>query len=221
MAIIRLDILGSVNLGVFSFATDKYALIRKGVNEKIKLKLEDTLNVEFFETDIGQTQLVGILGAGNSKGIILPNYATESEVEYLKNKIGIKVSLIPGVFTCMGNNILCNDHGAIIHPEYSQDAEEIIRKTLDVEIIRGTIGSSKIIGSLAVVNNKGGIVSPDITEEQLEQFQKALKVPINTGTINSGVYYVRSGIIANSNGVVTGSETTGPELIRIEESLSI
>ncbi|MHA1410387.1 MAG: translation initiation factor IF-6 [Candidatus Odinarchaeia archaeon] len=221
MPIVRQDILGSVNLGVFSFATDTYALIRKGVSTRLREKLGSVLKTDFFETDIGQSSLVGVLSTGNSNGILLPYYATDSEVEFLKKKIGIKVSRVPGILTCIGNNILCNNHGAIINPEYDSKAMEIIRKTLDVEVIKGKIGESAIVGSLGIATNKGVLVSPEITEEQLETYGKILKVPINTGTVNSGVYYVRSGIIANSYGAVVGSDTTGPELMRIEETLNV
>jgi translation initiation factor 6 len=221
LPIVRQDILGSVNLGVFSFATDKYGLIRKGVDNRLRIKLQETLGVSFYETDIGQNTIVGVLANGNSNGIIVPYYTRDKEIEYLKKEIDIKIGVVPGILTCLGNNILCNNNGAIINPGYSDEAEKIIKETLDVEVIKGNIGSSSIPGSLGVANNKGALVSPDITEEQLSEYEKILKVNINTGTINSGVYYVRSGMIVNSNGVMVGTDTSGPELMRIEETLNI
>ncbi len=221
MPIILLDLFGTSNLGIFGFATDKYAVVRKDIGENVKAKLSEVLKVEVVLTDIGQSFLVGVLATGNSNGIILPEFATETEIKILKEKLDVEVGVVPGLLTCLGNNVLCNDKCSIIHPDFTKEAEKVIEDTLKVEVIRGRIGAQPIVGSLGVATNKGAIVSPDISEEQLKTYQEALKVPVNTGTTNSGNYYVKSGLIANSNGAIAGGKTTGPELIRIEEILNL
>jgi len=221
LPIILLDVFGSSYLGIFAFATDKYVIIRKDVGDNLKAKISETLKVEVISTDIGQSFLVGILANGNSNGLILPEFTTEAEIKVLKERLDVEIGIVPGLLTCLGNNILCNDNCSIIHPEFTKEAEKAIRDTLKVEVIRGRIGSQPIVGSLGIATNKGAMVSPDISEEQLKTYQEALKVPVNTGTTNAGNYYLRSGLIANSNGAVVGSKTTGPELMRIEETLNL
>ncbi len=221
MPTILLDLFGTSNIGIFGFATDKYAVIRKDIGENVRTKLSETLKVEIVLTDIGQSFLVGVLATGNSNGVIIPEFATETEIKILKENLDVEVGVVPGLLTCLGNNVLCNDKCSIIHPDFTKEAEKVIKETLKVEVIRGKIGNQPIVGSLGVVTNKGALVSPDISEEQIKTYQEALKVPVNTGTTNAGNYYLKSGLIANSNGAVAGGKTTGPELVRIEETLSL
>ncbi|MHA1754714.1 MAG: translation initiation factor IF-6 [Candidatus Odinarchaeia archaeon] len=221
MAVIRLNILGSPNLGVFSFTTEEYGLIRKKVTRSIRTKLEEALKVKFYETDIGQSSLVGILATGNSNGLIVPEYTKEEEIKFLEEVLDVEVGVVPGILTCLGNNVLCNDYGAVIHPDFTEEAVKVIEKTLKVKVVKGKIGVSSVVGSLGIATNKGAILSPDVTAEQLKKYEEVLSVLINTGTSNSGTYYVRSGVIANSKGVAVGSETTAPEILRLEETLTI
>jgi translation initiation factor 6 (eIF-6) len=46
-----------------------------------------------------------------------------------------------------------------------------------------------------------------------------MKVKTDVCTINRGIPYPRVGILANSNGAVIGTDSTGPESMRIFEIL--
>ncbi len=221
MAIQRLDFLGTPNLGVFSFANDNFVLVRRGLPKRIPGVVEETLKVSLIEANIGQSPLIGVLSAGNSNGLILPYYAMESEILHIKKNTDLNVEMIPSRLTCFGNIVLCNDYGAILHPELEPEAVKSIEETLDVEGQKGRIGLSPLVGSLAVATNKGVLVAPHASEEELKQIREVLRVPANIGTTNRGVFYVRAGLLANSHGAIAGFETTGPELVRIGEALDI
>jgi len=221
LAIQRLDFLGTPNLGVFSFANDNLVLVRHGLPRKIPRIIEDTLKASMIEANIGQSPLIGVLAAGNSSGIILPHYVMDSEILHIKKNTNINVEIVPSRLTCFGNIVLCNDYGAIFHPELEPQAVKVIEDTLGVEGHEGRIGLSPLVGSMAVATNKGVLVAPHVIEEELQQIKEILKVPVNIGTTNRGVYYVRAGLLANSHGAIAGFETTGPELVRIGEALDI
>lgn len=221
MAIQRLDFLGTPNLGVFSFANDNFVLVRRGLPKRIPGVVEENLKVSLIEANIGQSPLIGVLSAGNSNGLILPYYAMESEILHIKKNTDLNVEMIPSRLTCFGNIVLCNDYGAILHPELEPEAVKSIEETLDVEGQKGRIGLSPLVGSLAVATNKGVLVAPHASEEELKQIREVLRVPANIGTTNRGVFYVRAGLLANSHGAIAGFETTGPELVRIGEALDI
>jgi translation initiation factor 6 len=71
----------------------------------------------------------------------------------------------------------------------------------------------------AVATNKGLLVHPRITEAEVAVLEDLFKLPVDVGTVNFGSPLVGSGLLANSKGYVAGSDTTGPELGRIEDAL--
>ena len=48
-----------------------------------------------------------------------------------------------------------------------------------------------------------------------------MHVPVDIGTVNLGSPYIAIGLVANSNGALVGSETTGPEIVKISHALNI
>ena len=63
---------------------------------------------------------------------------------------------------------------------------------------------------------------PLADDEELEWIKDVLKIDcIGRGTANKGVTSVGACIIANSKGAIVGGDTTGPELLRIEDALDL
>ena len=95
----------------------------------------------------------------------------------------------------------------------------MIRDTLDVEVEKGTIANSPLVGAVAVATNRGLAAHPMASEEELIFLRELFKVPVDVSTVNCGSPYLRIGVVANSHGAVVGSETTGPEMARLEVAL--
>ncbi|MCQ4349719.1 MAG: translation initiation factor IF-6, partial [Sulfolobales archaeon] len=51
--------------------------------------------------------------------------------------------------------------------------------------------------------------------------EKLFKTKIEIGTVNFGNAYVKTGLVVNRNGILVGSETTGPEILRIQQAFSL
>jgi translation initiation factor 6 len=70
-----------------------------------------------------------------------------------------------------------------------------------------------------VVTNKGLLVHPKVTSSEREILEEIFELPVYIGTTNFGTQMLGSGLLANSKNYLAGSDTTGPELGRIEEAL--
>lgn len=217
MTVVRLNFSHIPYLGAFALATEDLFVVPSRLG-KIPKKASETLSVSMVETIVSGSSLIGILAAGNSNGIIVPDLIDTDE-ERLEDQLGVRVRSVPGKQTALGNQVLTNDEGAVVNPDLSDEAVDIIAEVLDVPIRRSTVAGLKNVGSSGIVTNKGALLHPGVSEEELEILEEVLKVHADIGTALSGVKYIGTCMIANSNGALTGKDTTGPELGRIESSL--
>lgn len=224
MHIERLDFENSPYLGVYGLATDKVVLVREGLGEKKLSVLEEVLKVPVIETSVMKSRIVGIFAAGNSNAIILPWYVWDAEVDGINSRLrehGIDLEVVPfkSTLTAFGNLVLANDRAALVSSKFSREEAKQLGEILGVEVERGMIGDYHAVGSAGVVTNRGGLVHPEATDEELEWLRDLFKVDVYVGTANMGVPFVGSCMLANSHGVVVGHQTTGPEIVKIEEAL--
>ena len=208
------DIFGDPNVGIFSFANEKIAVLPAGTSPKKLASYKEALGIDAFAIGIADSRLVGVYAAGNSHAILLPYIATDEEISKIRST-GVRVAVLDEKKTALGNIILCNDYGAIVDPRLRQKTLSAIEKALEVEVQPGTIGGLPHVGSLATASNKGVLANPVIYEEEKKHISEVLKVPVSVGTVNSGVPYPKSGIVVNSNGAVVGSHTLGSELLAV------
>ena len=221
MVVIRTNFNGNPNLGVYAIATDKYVLVRFDLHQKTLEKLGDIFKVPILKVKIADSPIIGVFAVGNSNGILVPYFTSDSEIEILKKELGVVVERVPSKMTALGNIILANDKGVVAHPGIERKAIKVIEDVLDVEVVCGKIYRLPLVGSMSVATNKGAIVHPMASDEELEWLSSVLKVPVDIGTVNHGGPFVGAGMIANSYGAATGLPTTGPELLRIERALDI
>ena len=151
----------------------------------------------------------------NSNGILASPFVEEAEIE----AIGEPVYPLPNRLSAVGNNVLCNDHGAVVHPGYNDDAVAFISEALAVPVVRGTVAGVKTIGAVAVATNKGVLCHPHARPAEMELLKEALGVPVAITTANYGSALVGACMVATSKGAVVGSKTTPIELGRIEDGL--
>ncbi|NVM31769.1 MAG: translation initiation factor IF-6 [Candidatus Helarchaeota archaeon] len=211
----RINFFGNPNVGVYALTTEKFAMVPRKLQKRVRKNIERILDVPAINTDIGQSRLIGVLAVANSNGICVPSYTMESEIAFLKRELDVPVEKIPTSLTALGNNILCNEKRALVNPEFEKSAREIISDVLGVEVVSGQINERNTVGSTSVSTIKGVLLPPIRNEEELRWIQEIFGVPASVGTINGGFEFVGSGLLANSKGAIAGLLTTGPELARI------
>ena len=113
------------------------------------------------------------------------------------------------------------EQGCVASPSIPHDGLEILADVLGVDIIATTIGGQDVVGSLGVVNDQGVLLHPDVASDEVLLIEEILGVPPMVGTVSFGSPYVGAGICASNEGAVAGTDTTGPELNRIEDALGI
>lgn len=213
----RINLGGNPNIGVSIAVTEKLAIIPPNLTPETVSLIEESLEVETVQTLISGSSLAGALICGNSKGFVVSKYAFDREIEAIKD-LGVEVERIPDRLTAVGNIVLANDSGAIANPLLSDEALELVTQVLDVEVVKGSIAKFKITGAVAAATNKGVLLHPSATQDDIELVEKILKAQADVGTVNNGTSLVGACTVANSKGVIVSSNTTGPELARIEET---
>src|SRR2546428_2659250 len=124
-------------------------------------------------TSVGHSTVVGSLLALNSKGILASPFIEEDEIE----AIGDAVYPLPHRLSAVGNNVLCNDYGAVVHPGYDDEAVAFIGEVLGVSVVRGTVAGIKTVGSVAGATNKGVLCHPHVRPREEESLKATLQVP--------------------------------------------
>lgn len=221
MGILRTDVYGSPNIGVYCHANETAAILPPGLTKKKTDWVRQYLGVRVLVTNIGGSALVGIMTVANSKGIVVPRTIHDHEFKTIQESYGSRVTVAQERWTALGNAVLANDKGGIIHPGASESLAETVAETLDIEIVSSSIGGLPYVGSLAVATNNGVLACDSMTDRERATIEETLKVPVEPGTINGGVPFVRSGLLATTRGALVGNLTSGPELLAITRSLGI
>ncbi|ELZ30935.1 translation initiation factor IF-6 [Halogeometricum pallidum JCM 14848] len=216
---LRTSFAGSAYVGVFACATDDILLVRPDAEDDVVDAITDELGVPAVKTTVGGSGTVGALATGNANGILVSARATEREKETIEDAAGVPVSELPGRINAAGNVVLANDAGAYVHPDFSDEAVAAVEDALDVPAERGDLADVRTVGTAAVATNRGVLCHPKSREPELEALEELLDVRADIGTVNYGAPLVGSGLVANEASYVVGTETTGPELGRIEETL--
>lgn len=218
MAVILADVFGSPNIGVYCFCTEELAVVPPGLTSRKLNQFADTLGVNICSTTIGGTTLVGALVTGNSKGVLVPHTIQDYELRRLEEFS--KVIIVESNWTALGNVVLTNDFGAVVHPDAPTEIAKSIGE-LGVQTTYGQIGSLSFVGALAIATNKGAILSPNTLNQEQSVIESALHVNVELSTTNGGVPFVKSGILANSKGAIVGPLTRGAELMQITRALGV
>ncbi|MCL4332798.1 MAG: translation initiation factor IF-6, partial [Candidatus Thermoplasmatota archaeon] len=204
--VIKLSVLRSDFIGVYLRVAEDIVFAPPSIEDESLEALVKELGVTPILTLVNQTNLVGSLTTINSNGMILPvSYDTDMIPEIPGNR---NILFLKEKINAIGNDIVTNDHGAMVHKGFTQSAVKKIEDALGVEVVKGLIGEVKTVGSVSVVTSKGMIVTPDTTEEERKELSAFFKVPVKDATANFGSMYVGSSVVANSKGVVVGNSST-------------
>jgi translation initiation factor 6 len=200
-------------IGAFGCCLDSVTMIMPNLGKKA-VKVQNVLKTPVIETTIGKSGLLGIFATGNSSGVVVPYFLEDQEKSLIEEHIQVLPYL--GKHTAIGNLVLANDKGCIISPlldrKFFQDA-------LDSEVVCSTLGGYQTVGSVGVVTNRAGMLHPDLSDEDIAFVEEILHISCARATANKGVGYMRLCLLANSQGAIVGGQTTGPELVHIEDIL--
>ncbi|MDK2790662.1 MAG: translation initiation factor 6 [Methanothermococcus sp.] len=224
--IIKMYFSGISTIGVLSLVTEKFGLFPHIVEKGPLSKIEEVLDIPGKQLNVANSSLIGSLCVANSYGLLLPDIVLDKEVELIKdflkeNDLDIQIKKLKVKNTALGNLITTNDKGCIISEElkhFKKDIEDVLNVSGEV----GNIAGLPTVGSNAVATNKGCLVHPLTKDEELEWIKDVLKIDcIGRGTGNKGVTSVGACVLANSKGAIVGGDTTGPEVLKIEEALDL
>ncbi|MAZ43300.1 MAG: translation initiation factor IF-6 [Euryarchaeota archaeon] len=219
MPIETADIFGSDQVGIHLAAVGDVLLHPAELPAHVLEKIETSLQLEMHPISIGGSNLIGALVAGNSRGMAVADIATENDIDAL-TAFGDVIVMEGGVNTA-GNLLLVNEHGVIASPSIPSDGLEIMAEVMGVQVAATTIAGQDVVGSLGLTNDQGVLLHPDVTPDEVLLIEEVLGVPPMVGTVAFGSPYVGAGACASNNGIIAGTETTGPELNRMEDALGL
>ena len=216
----RIKFENSNEIGCFLKLTSTYCLVSDDASQNVLqiINQETQGRIPIISASIAGTKIVGRMTAGNKNGLLVPTSITEEEYTIIKQNLpeGVKITKLEENLSALGNVIACNDHVALIQPDLSKDAEDVIAQVLDVEVYRTTIAGNPLVGTYCVLTNNGGLAHPMCGVAELDELSTLLQVPLCAGTVNRGIDVIGSGMVANDFMAFTGMETTATELSVID-----
>lgn len=209
---LKTSVKGDPNIGLYGFATEKYALFGSPPEKKAVEILRTRVTV----CGMIHTDFDGIFAAGNSSGIVVPALLEHYELPQIMRHF--EVLALETNFTALGNLMIVNDNGIVLSP-FLKKHRAAVEKFFGLRSEITTVAGINIVGSAAIATNRGCLVHPRAREREISVLESALGVPVSVGTVSFGSRFVRSGIIANSHGFLVSRTTSGPEMGRIHEAL--
>jgi len=210
---------GTSNIGVYTAVNESVAFIAADAAPEFVKDVEEALQVKTKLMTVAGSFVIGSLVVMNSNGAVVSGLVDPREASTIEEFI--PCTPIDDPLNAAGNNILANDSGAIVNPEYSEKLVKVISDALGVECVRSSIAGINTVGSICRATNKGCVCHMDATDDDLQLIKDVLKVePIRT-TVNHGARMVGAGILSNSKGALIGDETTPIEMGKIEEGLAL
>lgn len=219
MPIGKATFLGSPYIGVYLKASERLTLVPPGFSPHEVHLVERWLDAPVVQVDIGSGELSGALAVLTSQGILVTDDVEDEDLSKLRKFA--PVHTMSTRLNALGNNVLANDFGAIIHPGYSAPEVELIESSLGVKATPCTIAGEGTVAKTAVATNKGALVHPATTSREMEIIRATLRVPVHKTTANFGNPLVGACVVANSRGIIAGERTTPVELVHIEDGLQI
>jgi translation initiation factor 6 len=213
------DVFGSDQLGVYLACVGNVVFHPRELEANVVEEIHVALEAEMAGISIGGSQLIGSLLAGNSKGMAVADLATQEDLDVLTS-FGDVVVLESGINTA-GNLLLVNEKGAVASPAIPDFGLEILADVLQTDVTSTTIADHDVVGSLGIANDLGVLLHPDVGQTEVELIQEVLGVKPMVGTVSFGSPFVGAGMVVSNSGAYVGSDTTGPELNRVEDALGL
>ena len=159
-----------------------------------------------------------VAGAGNRRGLLVPNTCTDQELQHLRNSLpdAVVIQRVEERLSALGNCIASNDHVALVHTDLDRETEDIVADVLGVDVFRQTVAGNALVVSYSRFSNQGGMVHPRTSVEDMEELSALLQVPLVAGTVNRGSDVLGAGLVVNDWSAFCGLDTTSTEISVIE-----
>jgi len=210
---------GSPYLGVFVRAGERAVVVPPSTPAVLERELERVLGTRVVRTTVGESEVVGALVAGNSNGFVVGDALDPGERRALESIA--RVAVVRDRRNAMGNNVLANDRGALVHPEFTDSAVAAVAEALGVPAARATIAGLGTVGMAGIATDRGAVLHPKATEREAAVAEKLLAVPVHRSSANFGVPVVGACVVANSRGLLVGRPTTPVEIVHLQEGLGL
>lgn len=198
---------------------ESHALLPRTAPGSLDDDLRRLLGVEPIRTSIADCELLGSLSAITSRGVLVGERLDPRELAEL-GRMG-PVTELELRENAVGNTVLANDRGAVVHPSFSDDTLARVADALGVPARRGTVAGLGTVGMAAAATNRGVVVHPRTTEAEAKVIEEVLRVPVHRSTANFGVPVVGACLVANSRGVIAGVPTTPVEFVHLQEGFLV
>jgi translation initiation factor 6 len=219
LAIARTVIAGSPYIGIHLRVSDRGAVVPPSMPRTLAHEVERIFEVPTVRTTVADSEIVGALLAWNSHGGIIGDDIDDLERAALERIVPI--TTLRTRYNALGNNVLANDHGALVHPEFSDEAIRRVEKALEVPTKRATVAGLGTVGMAAAATNRGVVVHPKTTDLEAELIAATLGVPLHRSTGNFGVPIVGACLVANSHAMLVGRPTTPVEIVHLQEGFQL
>ncbi|HTP53794.1 MAG TPA: translation initiation factor IF-6 [Thermoplasmata archaeon] len=210
---------GSPYLGVFLRAGERAVIVPPSTPAPLERELTRVLGTNPIRTTVCESEVVGALVAANSNGFVVGDTLDPHERRALESVA--PVSVVRDRRNALGNNVLVNDTGALVHPEFTDSALAALSHALGVPATRSTVAGLGTVGMAGIATNRGVVLHPKATEKEAAVAEKALGVPVHRSSANFGVPVVGACVVANSRGLLVGRPTTPVEIVHLQEGLSL
>lgn len=216
--ILRLRLHGSPYVGIFATVTEKIGLFPFSLPSDLEKKISDALGIEIVKATLANSSLLGVLAVGNSNGFIVSEIVEDRELDSL-HEIGLKVKRLNSI-AAIGNLVEVNDSKGVCSKIFSKEAVREMENFLKISISSETIAGSDLIGSSLVLTKNGFLMNPNALKSEFNSIKKFLNLNYGgIGTANYGDNFVGNSLLANGRAAIAGEQTSGYELIRIDEGL--
>jgi len=204
-------------VGLYAKASDELVVVSPRVSKRFVSLCEETLGAKSLSVFVDQSPLIGIYVAMNSRGCVLPAFASEREVRALEREFSVCVL---SSNHAPGNTILCNDRAALVSRAVGAGDCDRIREALGVKVLHQSFAGMSAFASTTVVTNKGFYAYNDLNDTEFEHLKVLFGVNGLNGTTSFGTPFNSLSLIANSKGAVIGDLSSGVETQRVFEALS-
>ncbi len=214
----KLSIFQNNFVGLYIRTWDDVVLVPSVLEEIVISDVEEYLKADILKSKMDPSGMYGVFSVMNSNGIIISGLYGKKDLDF--DPRDKNVLFLHDQINAVGNDIVTNDHAALVHEDFSDKSVKKIADVLGVETIRGRIGGFATVGSVSVATSKGMLVNPETSDDEIEILKDLFKVPVKVGTSNFGSPMLGSGIVANKHGVLVGEDTTSIELTAIDDVLA-